>query len=202
MPDLAGFALASLLIELTPGPNMTYLAVLSARQGRASGYIAVLGVALGLGTMGAAAAMGLATLIGASPALFALLRWGGVAYILFLAWEAWSEADRPPESIAHSRFFVQGLVTNLLNPKAALFYVTVMPNFLPASEENPGSWALLAGVYVGIATLVHLAIVSASGLLEPVLTGGVRGVQLSRAFALILIGVAAWMLWTTRTTLS
>lgn len=77
-----------------------------------------------------------------------------------------------------------------------------MPHFLPASEEDPGSWALLAGVYVGIATLVHLAMVSASGLLEPVLTGGGRGVLLSRAFALILIGVAAWMLWTTRTTLS
>lgn len=52
MPDLAGFALASVLIELTPGPNMTYLAVLSARQGRGSGYVAVLGVALGLAIMG------------------------------------------------------------------------------------------------------------------------------------------------------
>lgn len=50
--DLAGFALASVLIELTPGPNMTYLAVLSARQGRVSGYVAVLGVALGLAIMG------------------------------------------------------------------------------------------------------------------------------------------------------
>ena len=198
MPDLAGFALASLLIELTPGPNMTYLAVLSARQGRASGYVAVLGVALGLATMGAAAALGLASLIGASPALFAILRWGGVAYILYLAWEAWREADAPPEPIPHSRYFVQGLVTNLLNPKAALFYVTVMPNFLAAGEENPGSWALLAGIYVGIATLIHLAIVTASGILEPVLTRGVGRVLLSRAFALILVGVAAWMVWATR----
>ncbi|SFV38575.1 Threonine/homoserine/homoserine lactone efflux protein [Devosia crocina] len=200
MPDLVGFALASLLIELTPGPNMTYLAVLSARQGRASGYVAVLGVALGLATMGAAAALGLATIIGASPALFAILRWGGVAYILYLAWEAWREADEPPEPFPQSRYFVQGLVTNLLNPKAALFYVTVMPNFLAAGEENSGSWGLLAGVYVGIATLVHLAIVTASGMLEPVLTKGVGRVVLSRTFALILIGVAAWMLWATRIT--
>jgi threonine/homoserine/homoserine lactone efflux protein len=198
MPDLAGFALASFLIELTPGPNMTYLAVLSARQGRGAGYVAVLGVALGLGSMGAAAALGLATLIGASPALFAILRWGGVGYILYLAWEAWREADNPPEPIATGRYFVQGLVTNLLNPKAALFYVTVMPNFLGSGTDDPMSWTLLAAVYVSIATLVHLAIVTASGTLEPVLTKGVGRVVVSRVFAFVLVCVAAWMLWSTR----
>lgn len=198
MPDIAGFALASFLIELTPGPNMTYLAVLSARQGRASGYVAVLGVALGLATMGAAAALGLAALIGASPALFAILRWGGAAYILYLAWEAWREADTPPEPIPQSRYFVQGLITNLLNPKAALFYVTVMPNFLAAGEESTGSWVLLAAVYVGIATAIHLTIVTASGTLEPLLTRGIGRVVVSRVFALTLGGVAGWILWSTR----
>lgn len=200
MPDLFGFALASFLIELTPGPNMTYLAVLSAREGRSAGYIAVLGVALGLAVMGAAAALGLATLIGASPPLFSILRWGGVAYLLYLAWDAWQGAEVPPEPIAHSRYFVQGLVTNLLNPKAALFYVTVMPNFLAAGEDDPVSWTLLASIYVGIATAIHLMIVTASGMLEPVLTRGVSRVVAARAFALILVGVAAWMLWSTRAT--
>ena len=198
MPDLAGFALASFLIELTPGPNMTYLAVLSARQGRASGYIAVIGVALGLAIMGTAAALGLASLIGASPALFALLRWGGVAYILYLAFEALREADMQPEPIPQSRYFVQGLVTNLLNPKAALFYVTVMPNFLASGEDDLLSWTLLASVYVTIATAIHLAIVTASGMLEPVLTRGIGRVVASRVFALILVGVAGWILWSTR----
>lgn len=198
MPDILGFALASLLIELTPGPNMTYLAVLSARQGRAAGYIAVLGVALGLAVLGAGAALGLAALIGASPVLFSILRWGGVAYLLYLAWDAWQKADMPPDAIPHSRYFVQGLVTNLLNPKAALFYVTVMPNFLAAGEDDPLSWALLATVYVGIATAIHLAIVTASGMLEPILTKGMGRVVVSRAFALALVCVAAWMLWSTR----
>jgi threonine/homoserine/homoserine lactone efflux protein len=177
---------------------MTYLAVLSARRGRASGYVAVLGVALGLATMGAAAALGLAALIGASPALFAILRWGGAAYILYLAWGAWREADTPHEPIPQSRYFVQGLVTNLLNPKAALFYVTVMPNFLAAGEESTGAWVLLASVYVGIATAIHLAIVTASGMLEPLLTRGIGRVVVSRVFALILFGVAGWILWSTR----
>lgn len=198
MPDTVGFALAALLIELTPGPNMTYLAVLSARQGRTSGYVAVLGVALGLAIMGAAAAFGAAALINASPALFSALRWGGVAYILYLAWEAWREVDKDPEQMASTRYFIQGLVTNLLNPKAAIFYVTVMPNFLRPGDDNPASWALLAAIYVTIATSIHLMIVTASGTLEPVLTKGMGRVLLSRIFAAILVGVAAWVLVSTR----
>jgi len=198
MPDLLGFALASLIIELTPGPNMTYLAVLSAQQGRSAGYMAAAGVALGLAIMGIAAALGLASIIGASPALFAILRWGGVTYLLYLAWDAWREADMPPRPVETSRYFLQGLVTNLLNPKAALFYVTVMPSFLVAGEESPFSWVLLASVYVGIATAIHLVIVTASGMLEPVLTRGMGRVVVSRAFAVVLVAVAAWMVWSTR----
>lgn len=115
--------------------------------------------------MGGGAALGIATLIGASPALFAILRWGGVVYILYLAWDAWRQADLPPEPIGTGRYFVQGLVTNLLNPKAALFYVTVMPSFMNSGKDAPGSWTLLMGVYVSIATFVHLTIVTASGML-------------------------------------
>ena len=75
---IAGFALTSMLIELTPGPNMAYLAVVSATQGRRPGFAAVAGVALGLSIVGLAAALGLAALIGASPVLYQALRWGGV----------------------------------------------------------------------------------------------------------------------------
>lgn len=85
MPGLLGFAFASLLIELTPGPNMTSLAVLAAREGRASGYAAVIGVALGLVVLGAVAALRLAALIAAFPAFYSILRWGGVIYLLYLA---------------------------------------------------------------------------------------------------------------------
>jgi threonine/homoserine/homoserine lactone efflux protein len=73
-----------------------------------------------------------------------------------------------------------------------------MPNFLAAGEESPGSWVLLAAVYVGIATAIHLAIVTASGMLEPLLTRGIGRVVVSRVFALILFGVAGWILWSTR----
>ena len=82
---LAAFVLASLVIELTPGPNMTYLALLAARHGRRPGYAAVVGVAVGLGVLGLLASLGLATLLQSSPPLYGVLRWGGVAYLLYLA---------------------------------------------------------------------------------------------------------------------
>jgi threonine/homoserine/homoserine lactone efflux protein len=84
---LASFALMSFVIELTPGPNMAYIAVLSAGQGRRAGYAATLGIALGLLVIGLAAAFGLAALISSSRLFYEVLRWGGVAYLLWLAWD-------------------------------------------------------------------------------------------------------------------
>lgn len=177
---------------------MTYLAILAARQGRRSGYIAVAGVALGLAILGAAATLGLAALLTASPALHAMLRWGGVLYLSYLAWSSWQEADQAPEASRHSRFFVQGLVTNLLNPKAALFFVAVMPNFLPVGDNNLWPSAALAATYVLIATVIHLAIVTLAGGLAPLLEKGAGRVLVARILALALVGVAIWLAWATR----
>lgn len=118
---LVAFALASLVIELTPGPNMTYLALLSARHGRRPGYAAVLGVAVGLALLGSLASVGLATLLQSSPPLYGILRWGGVGYLLYLAWEAWNEKLSKDTTTDDGRYFIRGLTTNVLNPKAALF---------------------------------------------------------------------------------
>lgn len=198
MPDLLGFAIASLLIEITPGPNMSYLALLAAREGHRSGYVAVAGVALGLAVLGAAAAFGLATLVAASPPVYSILRWGGVLYLLYLAWDAWNDAGEPAQATGQSRFFIQGLVTNLLNPKAALFYVAVMPNFLASGDDRLISWAALAAVYVAIATIVHLAIVTASGSLAPFFERGAGRIVVARVLALTLAVVAVWLAWSTR----
>ncbi len=140
LDPLLAFALTALVIEITPGPNMTYLAALSLSGGMRTGLAAVAGIALGLMTYGVIAALGLAAAIDNSPALYGLLRWSGVAYLLWLAWEAWSgERDVSPEApdgpdgrpwVA----FRRGLITNLLNPKAAVFYVAVLPGFVRAGD--------------------------------------------------------------------
>ena len=90
---LAEFVLVATLVEITPGPNMAYLASLAAVHGRRAGIQAVLGILLGLAAYGILAAFGLAALVGASPTLYAALRFAGVAYMLWLAVEAWRDGD-------------------------------------------------------------------------------------------------------------
>ena len=145
---MLAFALTCVIIEITPGPNMTYLAALSLTNGIRTGFAAVAGIALGLMTYGVIAAFGLAALIDNSPLLYGLLRWTGVAYLLWLAWESWaSEREASPDVIDGNDdrpglAFRRGLITNLLNPKAAVFYVAVLPEFIrgrwrPAGAANP-----------------------------------------------------------------
>jgi threonine/homoserine/homoserine lactone efflux protein len=199
MPDasaLAAFALTALLIELTPGPNMAWLTILAAVEGRRTGLAAVAGVALGLALVGLAAAAGVAAIVSASPPLYQALRWGGAAFLLYLAWDGWRTAAAPdgaqaavPPAVA----FRRGLVTNLLNPKAAVFYVAVMPEFLPPAA-GPQAAIVLAAIYVAVATVVHAGIVVAAGTARVLLENPVRERVVRRIFALLLVAVALWLL--------
>src|SRR5262245_59626176 len=108
---------------------MAYLAALSLSRGARAGIAAVAGITLGLAIFGLAAALGVATLLEPSTVLYETLRWAGVAYLLWLAWEGWtSERDVTSDASATPGdtpwyAFRRGLITNLLNPKAGVFYV-------------------------------------------------------------------------------
>ncbi len=194
--ELGGFALTSLLIELTPGPNMMYLALLSASEGRRAGYAAVAGVAFGLATIGAAAALGVSEFILATPTVYQAVRWAGVAYLLWLAWDGWRGAGSADDAAAPGStagvYFRRGLITNLLNPKAAMFYVTVLPGFLPKAATALDAITLSA-VYVAVATLIHAGIVTAAGFAQRFLQDDARAQQVRRGLALGLVGVAVWV---------
>lgn len=197
--SLVGFALTSLIIELTPGPNMAYLATLSLARGVRAGLAAVAGIAIGLGVYGLAAAFGVAALIDSSPWLYDALRWAGVAYLLWLAWEGWAresetspgkaEDDAVPAFVA----FRRGLITNLLNPKAAVFYIATLPRFVDTAAGHVTQQTLmLSAIYVAIATLVHAGIVVLASRLAPsVETPGARQ-RLRRILSLALVAIAVW----------
>jgi threonine/homoserine/homoserine lactone efflux protein len=199
LENLASFALASLLIELTPGPNMTYLALVAAQDGRRAGFATVAGIGLGLAIVGAIAGFGVAELIQASAIAYETLRWAGVLFLLYLAWEGWS-AGTDVVSIGsnkHERYFLRGLMTNLLNPKAAVFYVAVLPTFVEAGRPILAQTALLTGIYVGVATIVHAVIVALAGTLEPFLNDPKRERIARRILSALLALVALWFAWTT-----
>lgn len=198
---MLSFLLTSLLIELTPGPNMTWLAVLGARAGRAAALSAVAGIALGLAFAGLVAGVGLSALVTAEPWAFNSLRWLGSAYLLWLAFDAWSDADGKgkAEPRQSGRHFLQGLLTNVLNPKAYLFYAAILPQFLGVDEDPATQIAILTAAYVAVATTVHAAIALAAGSLAGWLAVSPQAVLIRRAMALSIAAVAVWFFIATRT---
>lgn len=199
---LVEFVLAVLLLELTPGPNMTYLAALSLAQGRRAAFFGVLGVALGLAVHAALAALGVGALVAASPPLYQALRWAGVAFMLFLAWEGWKDAGiaqvAPTPSLTAPQLLLRGFVTNVLNPKSILFFVAVVPGFIQPGAPATPQLGLLGAIYVGIATGVHLGIIMCAAALRPWLMGGRRIGLMRRALSLLLVVAALWLAWSTR----
>jgi threonine/homoserine/homoserine lactone efflux protein len=200
IPQFWPFALTCLLIELTPGPNMAYLAILTTSEGRRAGFSAVAGVALGLLLVGLSAAVGLATLISESPLWYEVLRWAGVFYLLWLSWEGWRvNAETSPGkagATVRARYFYRGLITNLLNPKAAIFYIAILPGFLNTSAALAPQGILLTCIYVSIATAIHSLIVFLAHASRRFFESR-NQLYVRRALSLLLALVALWFGWKT-----
>ena len=195
---LLAFFLTSLAIELTPGPNMAYLAVVGVTRGRAAGLYAVLGVAVGLALLGAAAGFGLGQLVLENRVVYEVLRWGGALYLLYLAWDAWRDGRKPleegPTDLSGWLFFRRGFITNLLNPKAALFYIAVLPSFVDPGRPAGGQLVVLVAIYVFGATLIHAAIVLLAAQLQPLFERPGLRARAGLFFALLLVAIAIWLL--------
>lgn len=202
LSSLSAYIFTCLVIELTPGPNMGFLALVGATRGRRLGFSTVAGIALGLLIVGVLAAAGVATFIDQSEFFYQALRFGGGGYLLWLALQQWREADKPvPDTKDMSpllrRYFRYGLTVNLLNPKAALFYIAILPSYLHSNGRTESStiaeavWLTL--IYVSIATAIHILIVLFSSTLQPVFQKDGLRKNTARGFAILLAGIAIWM---------
>jgi threonine/homoserine/homoserine lactone efflux protein len=200
------FVVAVVLLELTPGPNMAYLATLALARGRAAGLLATLGVALGLAVHAVVTVFGAGTLIAQYPWLYETLRWTGVAYLLYLAWEGWwPERENSPSRAdllsTAGPLFWRGFFSNVFNPKSILFFVSVVPTFVrtaPGATAMPFQMAALGIVYVGIATAIHAAIVILAAELRPWLVEGPRQQRARRILSAAIVLVVVWLAWSTR----
>lgn len=194
---LIPFLLAVLAIELTPGPNMFYIALLSAQNGRKPGFAVVAGVALGLTIVGLLALAGFSTLVAEQPVIYEFLRWTGVVYLLWLAVDAVLDSRKPLDDAAAPSLmregFMRGLIANLLNPKAFLFYLALLPSFIQPGHNYSGWFVVLMTIYVGVASLVHFIIVLASGTLTSLLQKRNYRETTGWVFALMLVLVAVWV---------
>lgn len=198
LPFLAAVA----LIELTPGPNMGWLAIVSLSQGRASGLAAVAGITLGLTLWMVAAAFGLTEVVVLWPALYHAIRWAGVGFLLWLAWDAWrstGDGEAAPVRLRPRALFRRGLIGNLLNPKAALLYVVLLPGFIRPGHGSTLVQALTLGtLHVLVSVIVHAIIVLTAARAGGALLTRAQGPVLRAAMALGLVAIAAWTAWETR----
>jgi len=172
MLHMLTFAGAALLMALTPGPNMLYLLSRSLCQGRRSGVVSWFGVVLGFTVHMACAVVGLTALFMAVPMGFELLKLAGATYLLWMAWQAlrpgaaspFETSQLAPESAR--KLFFMGLLTSVLNPKVALFYLAVLPQFIVPSGGSFFAQSLLLGsTQLLIGSAVNLAIVLAAARL-------------------------------------
>jgi threonine/homoserine/homoserine lactone efflux protein len=154
MPHLSallGFALVSFGMVLTPGPNMIYLISRSITQGPAAGIVSLGGVALGFVFYMLSAAFGITAFLFAGPYAYDALRLAGAAYLLWLAWQAVKPNGRSPFQVRQlkidgpRKLFAMGFVTNLLNPKIAMLYLALLPQFIDPVQGSVLAQSLALG---------------------------------------------------------
>ena len=197
------FLLAVSLIELTPGPNMGWLALVAAGRGRTAGLAAVVGITLGLAVWMLASAFGLTRVLLVWPLAFQVMRWAGVAFLLWLAWDAWrggeAGTDQTDDGGTRQALFLRGLTGNLLNPKAAVFYVALLPTFIRPDHGPALTQALVLGtLHLAVAVIVHASIVIEAAQVAGMAGGQARGGWTRVAMPLGIAVVAVWMAWETR----
>ncbi|MPZ97229.1 MAG: LysE family translocator [Propionibacteriales bacterium] len=175
---MAGIAIVALGLVLTPGPNMIYLVSRSVTQGHRAGLVSLVGVAAGFLVYLVAAVAGITAVFVAVPAAYTVLKIAGAGYLLYLAWQAvrpgghsvFTVKELPPDSAR--RLFTMGMVTNLLNPKIAVLYVALLPQFVDPGRGSVAMQSLVLGVtQIVIAICVNAAIVMTAGSLAGFLAG-------------------------------
>jgi threonine/homoserine/homoserine lactone efflux protein len=167
LSTLLPFFVAALTLNLTPGADMTYVIARSASQGRLAGISSAFGISAGSLVHSLLAALGLSALVMQSETAFQIIKFAGAAYLLYLAWKAWrsGSADvRQPSAPRASlgRIFVEGLLTNLLNPKVALFILAFLPLFVDPTHGSVARQILFLGLLFNISgTIVNVIVACA-----------------------------------------
>ena len=183
LPDLATlivFAGASIVLNLTPGPDMLLCASRSLAQGRVAGFLTYAGIAAGCYVHATAAALGLSEVMVRVPAAYDAIRFAGAAYLVYLAIKALRSkpADFAPDAaIAQKsgrRIFMDGFLTNVLNPKVALFVLALFPQFVRADGPILIQSLVLATVLNTTGLVVNGAVVLAAGRLRTLFSGSGR----------------------------
>lgn len=195
---LIGVAAVALGMVLTPGPNMIYLVSRSITQGRRAGIVSLAGVLVGFLAYLTATNLGLSVLFVAVPELYLAVKFAGALYLGWLAFRTlrpggvsvFAPEPLPPHS--SGRLFAMGALTNLLNPKAAVMYLSLIPQFVDVSAGHVlAQGFLLGGVQITMSMLVNLTIVVAAGSIAGFLGRRPRWLRVQRYLMGTVLGALA-----------
>lgn len=191
------FATATIALNLTPGPDMLYISAQSVAHGRRAGVLSALGVAAGCVVHAALVAFGLAGILAKAPAAYDAVRYAGAAYLIYLGVRLLLQRPagtaQPLARASWSRILLQGLVTNVLNPKVALFFLAFLPQFADPARGPLWSQLLLLGVLFNLSgTLINLAVALVASSVRRFAAGGVHtGFWLRKLSAAVFISLGA-----------
>jgi threonine/homoserine/homoserine lactone efflux protein len=190
------FALATAILTASPGPGVLYLVARTAHQGRRAGFASMAGIESGEVLWLVATASGVAAILSASQQVLGGLRFAGAAYLVYLGVQRWRGAGRvePQGPDRLPRIYVQGIVTQLLNPKVAVFFLAFLPQYLTPSEPVLEQVAVLGAVYIGTAVVVDTTyVLSAHAVIGRLFRGAARRRRGDRfaAAAYVALGMAA-----------
>lgn len=199
------FALAVALLALTPGPVWVYLISRTLAQGRRAGYFSLIGVMAGVLVHLLAAAVGLSALLLAVPWAFDAVKLAGAAYLLWLAWSTvrgagFSFAPQPLPPVPDRVLFRQAMLASVVNPKVAVFYLSLFPQFVDPNAGSVLAQSLALGVvHVSVSTLIDGALVTVAGLLAAWFARRPGWLKAQRWFLGAAFGVlAVWLAVTPR----
>jgi threonine/homoserine/homoserine lactone efflux protein len=203
LPVLAAFAAASIVLALTPGPDMTYFLSKTVSQSRTAGFAALGGVSLGVVVHSILVAAGLSALLAASATAFTVLKIVGALYLAYLAYDAIRHGssfslDGTTKAEPLRAIFVKGLLINLLNPKVIVFFVTFLPQFVSVNDPHtPGKLLFLGFTFMLVNIPVCGGIILAGERIAMLLKGSSRAARIvDWLFATVLGAFAVKLIFT------
>lgn len=201
LPTLSAFIVLVFGMALIPGPNMVYLISRSICQGRAAGFISLGGIALGFAAYMVCTILGITAVFVAVPYAYDTLRLAGAAYLLYFAWQAVRPSGRSPFATRQlspdspRKLFTMGLATNLLNPKVAMLYLSLLPQFIDPAQGSVFEQSLVLGfTQIVVAVCVHASIIAGAGAFAAILGRHAGWITVQRwIMGTVLAGLAVRM---------
>jgi threonine/homoserine/homoserine lactone efflux protein len=196
LTTIALFALATAVLTASPGPGILYLVARTAGQGRRAGFASMAGIESGEVVWLVATATGVAAILSASEEALGVLRIAGAVYLIYLGVQRWRGADgiERPRPDRLTRIYAQGVVTQILNPKVAVFFIAFLPQFISTAEPVFQQVAVLGAVYIAIAVVIDTTyVLTAHAVLGRVLRGRVAQQRADKVAAAtyVALGVVA-----------